>query len=256
MTLHPKRLYLPGGWLYYLEGGEAENARTPALFLHGWALSSALFQDGLECLAAHRRVIGLDWPGFNRSLWSVSHWRYEDYARVIGTFVTRLGLSHYHLVGHSTGGGIAIACAAQYPDQVRSLTLVDSVGIPLASFWRVLGRKILEIPAQFITTPRIRLHLKLWLTALFNFSFRTVNIWHCMQLPLYVDQSSSLSLLRVPSLVVWGENDGMVPLVLGRQIATSILGAQWMVLPRCYHEWCMLHPQLFAQIVESFISQY
>jgi pimeloyl-ACP methyl ester carboxylesterase len=249
-----KRLHLPGGWLHYFEGG-AHHSTTPILFLHGWALAADLFREGLALLAVQRRVIGLDWPGFNGSDWSVAGWRYEDYAGVIAAFADSLALPPYHLVGHSTGGGIAIACAVCYPKQVRSLTLIDSVGIPLTSFWRVLGRKLLEIPAQFIAMPHLEMHGKLVRTVLFNWVFRAANTYHCMQLPLYADEQPYLARLRAPCLVVWGERDGMVPLALGRCLAQAIPGAQWLVLPWCYHEWSILQPQLFARIVANFIGQ-
>ncbi len=260
--LRRRKLFLPTGWLHFLDGGAINdeaplrNGVPPVLFLHGWALSSALFSDSLACLSVHRRVIGLDWPGFNRSSASVANWHYENYAQAIEAFVDQLGLTHYHLVGHSTGGAIAIVLAARCSEHIRSLTLIDSVGLPLKSFWQVFGRKLWEIPAQFVAMPNVRIHLKLLLTALFNFVFRAANTYHCMKLPLYVDLSGYLALVRVPTLAVWGENDGMVPLHMGQQLTSKIPGASLLVLPHAYHEWSALQPELFARVVESFIAQH
>ncbi|MBN1890509.1 MAG: alpha/beta fold hydrolase [Thermoflexales bacterium] len=254
MLLH-RKLLLPTGWLHFLDGGATHGAPA-VLFLHGWALSSALFSDSLACLSAHRHVIGLDWPGFNGSSASVANWQYEDYAQAIEAYVDQLGLAPYHLVGHSTGGAIAIVLATRCPDNVRSLTLIDSAGIPLKSFWRVLWRKLLEIPAQFVAMPNVRIHLKLASTALFNFVFRAANAYHCMQLPLYADISGYLPLVRVPTLAVWGENDCLVPLSMGQQLTSKIPGASLLVLPRAYHEWSALQPKVFARVVENFVTQH
>jgi len=114
----------------------------------------------------------------------------------------------------------------------------------------------LEIPAQFMAMPYLRRHLQLLLTVLYNFIFRAVNTYHCMQLPLYTNLSAYLSRIRAPSLVVWGEHDGMVPIALGRQLAKNICGATWLALPNAYHEWSLLQPKLFACVVEDFISQH
>lgn len=254
--MHSKKLRLPTGWLHYLDGGDSHNDAPPVLFLHGWALSSSLFSDSLERLSMHRRVIGLDWPGFNRSSGSVVNWQYEDYASVIETFVDELGLAQYHVAGHSTGGAIAAVLATRRPAQVRSLILIDSAGIRLESFWRVFRRKAMEIPAQFVAKPHIRIHSKIIFSALFNFVFRATNTYHCMKLPLYHDLSEHLSQISIPSLVIWGENDGMVPLVIGKQLAEKIPGASLLVLPDAYHEWSALKPELFAQVVERFVAQH
>lgn len=256
MVLQRRKLRVPVGWLHYLDSGATRPDVAPVLFLHGWALSSALFYDSLACLAAGRRVIGLDWPGFNTSAGAVAHWGYAHYAQVIEAFVDALGLPPYHLVGHSTGGAIAIVLAARKPEQLRSLTLMDSAGLPLRSFWRVLGRKAAEIPAQWVAMPRVRLHLKLFFTALYNCVFRAVNTYHCMQLPLHVDLSSYLPQVHTPSLVIWGENDRMVPLCLGQQLARGLPGARLVVLPRAYHEWSVLQPELFARLVEGFVVHH
>jgi pimeloyl-ACP methyl ester carboxylesterase len=251
-----RKLLLPTGWHHFLDSGAINGDAPPVLFLHGWALSSALFSDSLACLSVHRRVIGLDWPGFNRSSIAVANWQYEDYAQAIETFANQLGLDRYHLVGHSTGGAIAIVLAARRPERIRSLTLIDSAGIPLKSFWRVLWRKLLEIPAQFVAMPNVRIHLKLASTALFNFVFRAANAYHCMQLPLYADISGYLPLVRAPTLAVWGENDRLVPLSMGQQLTSKIAGASLLLLPRAYHEWSALQPEVFARVVESFVTQH
>src|SRR5512135_591083 len=125
VRLAEKRQWAGGCRFSYLEGGADDQRALPLLFLHGWGLAAYTFRGGLERLALHRRVVAPDLPGFHRSLCSTAGWSYDDFARALWALAQALGLARFHLAGHSTGGGIAVALAAGYPEAVASLTLID-----------------------------------------------------------------------------------------------------------------------------------
>ena len=251
--LTEKRLQVGRCRFNYLEGGPAEAKGLPVLFLHGWPLAAYTFRDGLERLARQRRVIAPDLPGFNQSLCSTTGWAYEDYAEAVAALASALGVPRFHLAGHSTGGGVAIVLAANFPARVSSLMLIDSAGVPLKSFGRVLGRKLLEQPAQAWTTGFARQHLPMLTAVLYNGLFRLRNTYSALHLPLHVDLRPQLATVRAPGLVVWGEKDRTEPLALGQALAAEFKGASFTVLANAYHEWSVLRPQLFAEAVERFV---
>jgi pimeloyl-ACP methyl ester carboxylesterase len=251
-----KRLRVPlrvaGCRFNYLEGG-SESGLPPVLFLHGWSSAAYPFADGLRLLAEHRRVIAPDLPGFNQSLCSTTGWVYEDYADAIFGLARAVNVEAFHLAGHSTGGGVAIMMAARFPQAVRSLTLIDSTGVPLGNRWRVAARKTVELFRQAWAAPLAPQHIPLVTSALGNILFRTRNTWDSLRLPLHLDLRPLLSSVAAPSQVVWAERDATVPLAFGRALAAQLPGAQWICLPGAYHEWSVLRPQLFADTLLSFI---
>ncbi|MFO1120689.1 MAG: alpha/beta fold hydrolase, partial [Rhodospirillales bacterium] len=122
----PQETTVAGHKLRYLDLG---TGNPPALLLHGFGadLSSWMFvQPGL---AAERRVIALDLPGHGGSGRDVGGGDIDTFANVVAAFISEVVGQPVHLVGHSMGGGIALALAHRRPDVVKTLTLVAPAGL-------------------------------------------------------------------------------------------------------------------------------
>ncbi len=252
--LTEKRQWAAGCRFSYLEGGAQHREALPLVFLHGWALAGYSFRDGLELLAQRRRVIAPDLPGFHHSLCSTAGWSYDDHARAVWALTQALGLSRFHLAGHSTGGGIAVALAADFPESVASLMLIDSAGVPLGSFWKVLAAKLVEQPAQAWATGLARQHGPLITSFLYDIFLRPANTYHTARLPLKLDVRPQMARVQAPCQLVWGDRDRTLPLALGRELAAALPGAELKILPRSHHEWSALRPDWLRQVVEDFIQ--
>lgn len=103
----------PGVNLYVedLNPGGKENI----VFLHGWPFSHRQFEYQLNVLPAKGyRCIGIDWRGFGHSDKPIHGYHYDRLADDIRAVVDALRLKDFTLVGHSTGGGIAIRYAARH----------------------------------------------------------------------------------------------------------------------------------------------
>lgn len=122
-----KEINLPGELRYvYLEGGQGE----PLILLHGFGANKDNFTRIARFLTPHYRVIIPDHIGFGES----SHPQDASYkagaqAARIRTLAKSLGITQLHLGGSSMGGHIAMMYAALYPDDVKSLWLLDPGGI-------------------------------------------------------------------------------------------------------------------------------
>jgi pimeloyl-ACP methyl ester carboxylesterase len=122
-----KEINLPGELHYvYLEGGKGE----PLVLLHGFGADKDNFTRAARFLTPHYRVIIPDHIGFGES----SHPRDANYsagvqAARIRTLANALGITKLHLGGNSMGGHISLMYAALYPDEVKSLWLLDPGGI-------------------------------------------------------------------------------------------------------------------------------
>ena len=129
--LERKEINLPGGLHYvYLEGGKGE----PLMLLHGFGANKDNFTRIARFLTPHYRVIIPDHIGFGES----GHPQDADYkasaqAARIRTLAQALGITKVHMGGSSMGGHISMMYAAFYPDEVKSLWLIDPGGIWSAS---------------------------------------------------------------------------------------------------------------------------
>ncbi len=113
---------------HYLEGGP-KNAPV-ILLLHGFTGEKDNWTRFLRNFTDDYRVVVPDLPGFGESA-RHADWDYslmQQRSRVQG-FAQALGLTRYHLAGHSMGGHLAILYAHEYPGQVISLALINNGGI-------------------------------------------------------------------------------------------------------------------------------
>jgi pyruvate dehydrogenase E2 component (dihydrolipoamide acetyltransferase) len=123
----PCELEVAGRRLRYLALGEGDNA--PVLLLHGFGADLNTWMFTQPALAEGRRIIAVDLPGHGGSAKQVDHPDAEGLAAVIGRALEALGIERTHLVGHSMGGGIAIAFASRQPERVATLTLIASASL-------------------------------------------------------------------------------------------------------------------------------
>ena len=106
----------------------ADEART-VLLVHGSPGSSADFLALGPLLAEGRYVLAPDLPGFGSSERSVADYSIAAHADYLLALLDDLAITEADLVGFSMGGGVALELAARRPRQVRSLTLLSSIGV-------------------------------------------------------------------------------------------------------------------------------
>ena len=118
-----------GTRIVYLEGGTG----APLVLVHGFGADKDNFTRVARWLTPHYRVIAPDLVGFGESTHrSDVDYHYAAQARRVHDFTQALGLARYDLGGNSMGGGIAMSLAAQHPQEVASLWLIDCAGIAAA----------------------------------------------------------------------------------------------------------------------------
>src|SRR5690348_4425149 len=123
----PRELDLAGLRLRYLELGEGDS--VPVVLLHGFGADLNTWMFVQPALAEGRRVIALDLPGHGGSAKRLERADVESLAAIVGGALDALGVARLHLVGHSMGGGIAIALASREPERVATLSLIASASL-------------------------------------------------------------------------------------------------------------------------------
>jgi pimeloyl-ACP methyl ester carboxylesterase len=233
--------------VHWVEAGTGEEC---LVLLHGLSGSSRWWQRNIPALAATRRVLVPDVVGFGRSRSPGPLPDVPTLAGVVAEWIASTVGGAAHLVGHSMGGHLAIRIAAARPELVRRLVLVDAVGIPRAHTPRDLLRLAWEAaPPRRWGDPRFL--PVIWGDALVAGPFNVLRgLYHILR----DDVRPLLSSIRAPTLVVWGERDGLVPLESGRRLREGIPGARLLVIPRAYHNPMVDRPADFDAAVLRFLD--
>jgi pimeloyl-ACP methyl ester carboxylesterase len=227
---------LHGSRLRYRESG-AGRPGAPFLFIHGAGASSAVWLNVMHRLARQRRSIALDLPGHGRSEGRVD--TLEAMRDAVGLAAGTLCLGRSILVGHSMGGVVALSAALEWPDKVFALVLVASSAriLPSPPFLHMLEHEWARWPLFLAEggyspeTPR-EIRRRSASIACAADQAQTRADYGVLAAS---DLRGRLAELRVPTLVVAGAHDVMVPGKHAAATAAAIPGARLLTLPRVGH---------------------
>jgi pimeloyl-ACP methyl ester carboxylesterase len=144
-----KKVNLPNGeTLGYRETVEGEKV---LLLIHGNMTSSKHWDILIDELPKRYKVYAVDLRGFGMSTYNNSINSLKDFSEDIKLFVDTIGLEKFSMAGWSTGGGVAMQFAADYPELVEKLILIESVGIKGYPIFKK-DEKGQPIPGQLLKT--------------------------------------------------------------------------------------------------------
>ena len=221
-----------------LRGGRA--GAPPLVFLHGAGGHTGLM-GFLDALAEDFAVYAPEHPGFGRS--DDPAWLDEvgDLAYFYLDFLQRLGLDRVHLIGTSLGGWIAAELAVRNQTRLASLTLVCAVGItangrPIDDIFRMPVEENLR---RFYADPE-RAARRLGDLAKADMAIVATNrvtVTRLAYRPRFYNPGLAkwLHRITVPSLLVWGDKDGLVPPEFGEAYRAAIPGSRLVVLEHAGH---------------------
>ncbi|HZK90841.1 MAG TPA: alpha/beta fold hydrolase [Stellaceae bacterium] len=221
-----------------LRGGRAE--APPLVFLHG-AGGHTGWMAFLDALAADFAVYAPEHPGFGRS--DDPAWLDDigDLAYFYLDFFDRFGLDRVHLIGTSLGGWIAAELAVRNQSRLASLTLAGAVGIlaggkPIDDIFRMPVEDNLR---RFYADPA-RAARRLGDMAAVDANLLAKNRTTVTRLayrPRFHNPGLAkwLHRITVPTLLVWGDKDGLVPPAFGAAYHAAIPRSRLVVLDNAGH---------------------
>jgi pimeloyl-ACP methyl ester carboxylesterase len=252
----PPSSFLPvNGMQVHLRDEGPREDPNPIVLLHGTSDSLHTWAGWSEDLRRQRRVIRFDLPAFGltgpdpRNDYSIA-----AYVRFVTAVVDTLGVKSFVLAGNSLGGQIAWATAVAHPERVVSLVLVDAAGYPLQPQSVPIGFRVARTPGlrkvmEFVlprgvvqeslrnvygdpskVTPEL-------VDRFYELTLRQGNraaLGSRMEQKLSGDESQ-IKTLKVPTLIVWGAKDRLIPLENGRRFAADIRNSQLVVFDNLGH---------------------
>lgn len=251
----PSQFLAVDGLMVHLRDEGPRDDPVPIVLLHGTSDSLHTWDGWAQVLRKQRRVIRFDLPGFgltgpNRS----GDYTIAAYVQFVGAVLDRLGLRQCVLGGNSLGGEIAWRTALAAPQRIRQLLLVDAGGYPVLAPEIPLALRLARIePARMLLEhllPR----------GLVQSSVRNVYGDPAKVTPELVDryydmalragnrralgqrlraqtsdQSARIRELALPTLVLWGAQDRLIPVLSGQRFASDIAGARLVVFDGLGH---------------------
>ena len=221
-----------------LRGGRA--GAQPLVFLHG-AGGHVGWMGFLDALAENYAVFAPEHPGFGRSDDPAWLDEVDDLAYFYLDFIETLGLDRVHLIGTSLGGWIAAELAVRNQTRLASLTLVCAVGItanskPIDDIFRMPVEENLR--RFYADHERAVRRLADMANVDMNMVTKNRNtVTRLAYRPRFYNPSLAkwLHRITVPTLLVWGDKDGLVPPVFGEAYRAAIPGSRLVVLKDAGH---------------------
>jgi pimeloyl-ACP methyl ester carboxylesterase len=232
----------------------------PIVVLHGWGAHIEAVAPILAALDGAPDLIALDLPGFGESEPPDQAWDVDSYARFMIHFLDELAVDRAHLVGHSHGGRVSIALAADEPERVGRLLLIDSAGIRPKRGWKYrrrvavakLGRLIAKVgggPGRRLQERmRARVASRDYLEAseAMRGTFRAV---------VAADLADRLPRIGASTLLVWGDQDEDTPLWMADRMEKLIPDAGLVVLQGAGHYSYADAPGQFRAVARRFLLE-
>lgn len=246
-------LMIDGIHLHYRDMG----AGFPVLLLHGWGSNIGSFIHLEKYLAPNFRVLSIDLPGFGASGLPTIAWSLTDYVNLVKTFLVNRGIVNPIIIGHSFGGRIAICLGAQ--GLASKLILANSAGVRprrnplyyLKVYSYKLARHLLNFAPQ-----NLRPALLEKLQQRFGSGdYRNADpiLRKTLVKVVNEDLTTLLPDIKVPTLLIWGENDTATPVYQAKIMEQKIPDAGLVVIKGAGHYSFLDKPSEFNIIADHFL---
>ncbi len=231
---------------YYCAGRRG----TPIVLIHGLGGSAENWAPLVPLLSKEYLVYAPDLPGFGKTPLAPEGTNIGTHVLYLERFLDALGYPRVTLVGNSLGGWIATRFAVEYPERVEKLYLLNSAGLRRENMHspyavdRVSAQHTLEYILGFSwPIPRFVLDA----------------VVRNSQTPAYAgfirsydpreELDAVLADVRVPTTIIWGEDDRLLPVTCARDLHSGIANSKLVLLPHVGHMPQMQAPVKVARII-------
>ncbi len=266
-----------GRQIAYRRGGEG----PVLLLLHGIAGSSQTWIPAMRLLAREYTVLAPDFVGHGHSDKPSGDYSLGNFANWMRDFLAVLGIDRVTVVGQSFGGGVAMQFAYQFPDRCERLVLVDAGGLGRDVNWAL---RLVTLPAAEYVLPVVfPSFVRGWGDSVARLAERVgfrsvpaVEVWHSYRSLTEVEHRrafvrtmrsvidpggqtvSAMDRLylaeQIPTLIVWGEQDRIIPVAHAYEALKAAPHSRLEVLPGIGHFPHSEAPETFVDILTDFIT--
>jgi pimeloyl-ACP methyl ester carboxylesterase len=227
--------------IHYFEGGSGE----PIVLVHGLGGRAEDWANLMPWLVKdHHRIYVLDLPGYGRSAWPRNaSYSIAEESQAVEAFMNNLHLTRTDLAGWSMGGWIAMRVALDQPRRIRRLIVCDSAGITFSLNWNTAlfepdtPRKLHDLDNLLWPAPAPQVPGFIQ-RAIFRYVAR-----HGWVVKRNMDSMLTgkdlldrrLRALKMPMLIIWGQQDHLLPVSMGEQIHRDVPQSEMEIFVGCGH---------------------
>lgn len=248
------------------------------ILLHGGNGSIEFWLYNIANLAKHHRVYAVDMVGSGKSDCPDGAYSLVYQAEFLQGLMSVLKIDAATLIGNSMGGGIALEFTRLYPDRVDKLVLVDSMGFGKEIS---LGIRLITLPAIVNLLRPGRWMIPAMLKSNFYRADRLPPAWLEFRYPIFIIPGRNHVILRIgqsnfnlagvlphvyqpildnlanithKTLIIWGEQDRIIPVKHAYIAAAGIPNSQLQIFPNCGHHPYLEYPTKFDRLVLDFLA--
>jgi 3-oxoadipate enol-lactonase len=248
---------------------EARGGGRALLLLHAFPLNRTMWDAQVQALAASHQVVRFDCRGFGGSPPGDSLLTMERIADDAAAVLDRLGISQAVVAGCSMGGYAALAFARRHPDRLRGLVLLDT----RAGADSEEGKKNRAALAERVRREGAGAAAEAFLPQLVGETTQKEQpevVARLRQIILgtpprgivdalaglaaRADSGPALKEIRVPTLVICGDEDTITPLAEAENLQRGIAGSRLVVIPRAGHLANLEQPDAVNQALREFLA--
>ena len=242
------------GKFKYIEEGEG----APLVLLHGLFGALSNFKDLIEHFRQTHRVIVPMLPLFELDL---LHTSVSGLEKFVHRFLETRDYQNVHLLGNSLGGHVALVHVLKHPSRIKSLILTGSSGLfengmgdtyPKRGDYEYIRRKT---ELTFYDPQMASKELVDEVYEIVNQRTKVIKIIALAKSAIRNNLGEELKDIRIPTLLIWGNNDTITPPFVGKEFERLIPGSQLHFIDQCGHAPMMEQPAQFNQILSEFLSK-
>jgi len=258
--IRSKKTKVGGLDVHYFTAGQGD----PLVVIHGGGGDARTWLNNIAALSENYTVYAPDLPGYGGSQPMDGHYFIPELTDFMDGFSDNLGLERFNLVGHSLGGGIALNYALESPHKIKKLVLVSSLclGREIALWVRLLSIPAFVKAVGAITMAVLRAIKWLVKTLLapieFVMPFSQGSVSLGGSITTFREQTlvlaGRLSEIMMPTLLVWGAKDQIVPVRQAYAAAQVIPNCQLKVFENRGHNVHRDELQQFSRVLAGFLG--
>ncbi|PKV65603.1 pimeloyl-ACP methyl ester carboxylesterase [Polaribacter sp. Hel1_33_96] len=268
-----KFIEIDGMQVHYRDEGQG----FPIVLVHGTASSLHTWNDWTKDLKKKYRVIRMDLPAFgitgpNKN----ADYSIENYTYFLQQFLMKINVAKFHLAGNSLGGNIAWNYAAEHPEQIEKLILIDASGLPTnkpqPAVFKMAKTPVLSSLFLYVT-PKffIKKNMEEVYADNSKVTDAIITRYHKMALRVgnrqaFIDRAKTdfklgakanlekLKSIQTPSLLIWGAQDSWIPLDNGKQMDRMLTNSKLVILENSGHVPMEENPAESLEALNGFLE--
>lgn len=275
-ALPPSQFVALDGMQVHLRDQGPRDDPTPIVLLHGTSASLHTWEGWVAALQNKRRVISLDLPGFGLTgPFPDGDYRMAHYSAFLANVLDLLQVPRAVVAGNSFGGQLAWQFALDHPQRVERLVLVDAAGYPRNATSIPIGFRLAQIPAlaplMDNLLPRAMIEASLrnvygdpsqvsdeLIDRYYELTLRAGNRQALRQRFTQADGGSGytrIAELNVPTLIIWGGRDQLIPPVNAERFQRDIEGSRVVLFDDLGHVPQEEDPARTVAALQTFLNE-